>query len=446
VSGPAVPPREDLVRLAESGDPTRFLREANRLHPSDLSDILAELNPDIRLRLVQALPPDVVSEALAEMEVEEHPEAVLEALNPEQAAGIVDELPPDDAVDLIAELAPEKATGILARVAHRADLERLLRYDEATAGGLMTTELVAVEQDVAAAAAIEEIRRQGEEVESFYQVYCVDERRRLVGLLSLQRLVLAPPARPVREIMEPALAVAAPQLDQEEVARLMARYNVAAVPVVDADGVLLGRVTFDDVIDVVEQESTEDLLRFGGVSGTEELGGSWWEAARRRLPWLFVNTLTALLAASVVWVFQESINALVLLAVFMPIVAGQGGNAGTQALAVTVRRLALGQIARDREWSVVGKELTVGAFNGLAVGSAVGVLAALAGGTPQLGLVVTLAMWANLAFAGLVGSTVPLVLQRFGADPAIASSIFVTPLTDACGFLLLLGLASWVLL
>jgi magnesium transporter len=435
-----------LLDLAASGDLNRFLREASRLHASDLSDVLAQLDSEVRLRLVQALPPRVVSEALAEMEEEEHPEAVLAALNPEQAADIVDELPPDDAVDLIAELPLDKATRILAAVAHRADLERLLRYDESTAGGLMTTEFVAVRDTVPAGEAIEQIRRQGEEVPDLYQVYCVDETRRLTGLLSLQRLVLAPTDRPVRDIMETALAVAAPDLDQEEVARLMARYNVAAVPVVDVDGRLLGRVTFDDVIDVVEQESTEDLLRFGGVPQGELLGGTWWEAARLRLPWLFVNTVTALLAASVVWAFQDAIGALVLLAVFMPIVAGQGGNAGTQALAVTVRRIALGHIPQGQEWTVVGKEIAVGAFNGLAVGLAVGILAALVGRTPALGFVVTLAMWANLAVAGLVGSLVPLVLQRFGADPAIASSIFVTPVTDACGFLLLLSLASWVLL
>lgn len=442
----AGPLREGLLTLAGSGDIARFLREARQLHPSDLSDILAQLDPEARLRLVHALPAATVSEALAEMEAGEHPEAVLAALQPEQAAHIVDELPPDDAVDLIAELPPEKAARILAAAAHRADLEQLLRYDESTAGGLMTTEFVAVRESVPAGEAIEQIRRRGEEVPDLYQVYCVDGAGRLSGLLSLQRLVLAPPDQPVREIMEPALAVASPGLDQEEVARLMARYNVAAVPVVDADGRLLGRVTFDDVIDVVEQESTEDLLRLSGVPQTEHLAGTWWEAARHRLPWLFVNTLTALLAAAVVWAFQDTINALVLLAVYMPIVAGQGGNAGTQALAVTVRRLALGQIPKGQEMSVVGKEIAVGAFNGLAVGIAVGLLAALFDGTPTLGLVVTLAMWANLAVAGLVGSLVPLLLQRFGADPAVASSMFVTPVTDACGFLLLLGLASWVLL
>jgi magnesium transporter len=446
VSAPGRSQQQTVLAGAAEGDINRFLREASQLHPSDLSDVLARLDPDIRLRLVQALPPAVVSEALAEMEHEEHPEAVLAALNPVEAANIVDQLHPDDAADLIAELPPEKATRILASVAHRSDLERLLRYDESTAGGLMTTEFVAVQETVGAAAAIEQIRQQGEEVPDLYQIYCVDGDRRLTGLLSLQRLVLAPPDQPVRQIMEPVLAVAGPDLDQEEVARLMARYNVAAVPVVDADGRMLGRVTFDDVIDVVEQESTEDLLRLSGVPQGEYLAGTWWEAARLRLPWLFVNTLTALLAATVVWAFQDAINALVLLAVYMPVVAGQGGNAGTQALAVTVRRLALGQIPGGQEWTVVGKEIAVGAFNGLAVGAAVGILAVLFGGTGTLGLVVTLAMWANLAVAGLVGSLVPLLLQRCGADPAVASSMFVTPVTDACGFLFLLGLASWMLL
>jgi magnesium transporter len=227
---------------------------------------------------------------------------------------------------------------------------------------------------------------------------------------------------------------------------MMAHYNVAAVPVVDHLGRLLGRITFDDVVDVVEAETTEDLLRFGGVSGDEELAAPWFDAVRGRLPWLYVNTITAFLAAAVVFLFQNTISALVVLTVYMPIVAGQGGNAGTQALAVTVRRLALGLIPRGRGLEVIGKEVLVGATNGVAVGLAVGLVAALAGGTPLLGLVVALAMWGNLIVAGLLGSVVPLVLQRMGADPAVSSSVFVTPVTDAFGFLLLLGLASWLLL
>jgi magnesium transporter len=237
-----------------------------------------------------------------------------------------------------------------------------------------------------------------------------------------------------------------PDLDQEEVARLMARYNLPSVAVVDDFGRLLGRVTFDDVIDVVEAETTEDLLKFGGVSPDEELGGGWIEAVRSRLPWLYVNLLTASLAAGVVYAFRDTIAATLALAVWMPVIAGMGGNAGTQALAVTVRRLALGLIPSHLFLRVVGKEVLVGITNGLAIGAVVGLAAALLGEGVRLGLVVFLAMAGNLLVAGFAGAFIPIVLERFGVDPAIASSIFVTTFTDVCGFVLLLGLAGWLLL
>ncbi len=214
--------------------------------------------------------------------------------------------------------------------------------------------------------AIEEIRRQAEEMEGFYQVFVVDPANRLVGLLPLKELVTSPPDRSVREFMEAAEITVTPDRDQEDVARLMARYNVPSVPVVDANGVLLGRVTFDDVIDVVEAETTEDLLQFGGVSADEELGAPWTDAVRSRLPWLYVNLLTAFAAASVVLVFSDAIQELKWLAVFMPIIAGMGGNAGTQALAVSVRRIALGQVPIGHEFRIVGKEVLVGLANGFA--------------------------------------------------------------------------------
>jgi magnesium transporter len=437
---------DELRRVAEAGDVARFLRYAKRVHPSDLSDVLAQLDADLQLRLVKALPPAVVSEALAEMDDAEHPEDLLAALGPEQAAGIVDHLEDDDAADLIGDLPPETAQRILASVANRADVERLLAYEEDTAGGLMTTAVVAVPTGITMADALESVRRQSEEVEDYFQVYCVEDDGTLAGVLSLRRLVASRPDQLVRDVMDAPVGTATPEQDQEDVARMMAHYNVAAVPVVDHLGRLLGRITFDDVVDVVEAETTEDLLRFGGVSGDEELAAPWFDAVRGRLPWLYVNTITAFLAAAVVFLFQNTISALVVLTVYMPIVAGQGGNAGTQALAVTVRRLALGLIPRGRGMEVIGKEVLVGATNGVAVGLAVGLVAALAGGTPLLGLVVALAMWGNLIVAGLLGSVVPLVLQRLGADPAVSSSVFVTPVTDAFGFLLLLGLASWLLL
>jgi magnesium transporter len=226
----------------------------------------------------------------------------------------------------------------------------------------------------------------------------------------------------------------------------MARYNVAAVPVVDQDGRLIGRVTFDDVIDVVEAEMTEDLLKFSGVDPHEDLSGPWTQAVRRRLPWLYVNLLTAGLAGAVVYLFQETVTRVVLLAVWMPIIAGMGGNAGTQALAVTVRLLSRQQIRPGQALDVIWKEALVGLVKGIAVGAVVAVVAWLQGGDSTLGLVVLLAMTGNLLVAGFVGAFTPIVLQRVGVDPAVASSVFVTALTDVCGFVLLLGLGTALLL
>jgi magnesium transporter len=395
---------------------------------------------------VRALPAELSSQALAEMPEDAHAEETLAALDPEQAAEIVEELEDDDAADILRELDPETKEHILQAVEDRVEVERLLRYDEETAGGRMTTHLVTVRDIATTTEALDEIRRQSEEVEEFYQVFVVDGQRRLVGVLPFKALVVNRPDRMVREYMSEADIVVRPETDQEEVARLMARYNLPSVAVVDEGGRLLGRVTIDDVIDVVEAESTEDLLKFGGVSPDEELAAPWTDAVRSRLPWLTVNLFTAFLAGGVVYLFQETVQRTVALAVWIPVIAGMGGNAGTQALAVTVRRLALGLIPSDRLVRVVGKEVLVGITNGLAIGTLVGIAASLMGEGPGLGLVVFLAMSGNLLVAGFAGAFIPVVLERFGVDPAIASSIFVTTFTDVCGFLLLLGLAGWLLL
>jgi magnesium transporter len=437
---------EWMVDLVRNGEIPVFVRRAHDFEPADLADVLAALDEEERVAVVQALPPELSSQALAELPEDAHAEQTLAALSPARAAEIVEELEDDDAVGILRELEPETQEAILQEVEDRAEVERLLKYEEETAGGRMTTHLVTVRDSATAAEALEEIRRQSEEVEDFYQVFVVDDERRLVGILPFKSLVVSRPERRIRDFMEPADISVKPDLDQEEVARLMARYNLPSVAVVDDAGRLLGRVTFDDVIDVVEAETTEDLLKFGGVSPDEELAAPWTESVRSRLPWLYVNLLTAFLAGSVVYFFQDTLQRTVLLAVWMPIIAGMGGNAGTQALAVTVRRLALGLIPEHRLLGVVGKEVLVGVTNGLAVGVVVGIVAALVGDQAMLGLVVFLAMTVNLLVAGFAGAFIPVVLERLGVDPAIASSIFVTTFTDTFGFLLLLGLAGWLLL
>jgi magnesium transporter len=280
-------------------------------------------------------------------------------------------------------------------------------------------------------------------------VWVVDGERRLLGTLNLDRLVMAEPRSSIADIVEEPVATVLPNVDQEEVGRLIARYNVVSLPVVDEQGILLGRITFDDVIDVLEAEQTEDILQMAGLGhGDEALRYTWQQSVRARMPWLLVNLGTAALAAAVVYVFSETIESFVILAAIMPIVAGLGGNAGTQALAVTARSLAVDSGPNDAGAlrRHVGREVTVGLVNGAVLGSVVAVLAMLLGGDPMLGLVVLLAMWGNLAVAGFLGSFVPSIMDRLGLDPAVSSSMFVTPFTDLCGFLFLLGLASALLL
>lgn len=441
--------KERLLEFFETGDVASLRDAAEQLHPSDLADMVEELDEDERVGFVSALPVELASEALAEMSAGEERADLLAALLPEKRAELLLELADDDAVDLIGELEPEDQQRVLDDLPDELNFRGLLDYDEDSAGGIMTTELVSVSLYLTAAEALEEVRRRGREVEGFYTVFVVDDARRLVGTLRLDDLVIADPAQPILGLVEAPLATVFPTTDQEDVGRLIARYNLASIAVVDEEGVLVGRITFDDVIDVIESEQTEDIFLMAGVGPDEgALRYSWQESVRARIPWLFVNLLTAAAASSVVYTFSETIENVVILAAIMPIVAGLGGNAGTQALAVTVRTIALdGGVEPLRELAgMVGRELAVGAVNGAIIGGVVALLATLVGGDPVLGVVVLLAMWGNLVVAGFLGSFVPSVLNRLGADPAVASSMFVTPFTDLFGFLFLLSLASAFLL
>lgn len=442
----------DLLReILEAGDEAElraFL--ATFEHGSDLAYLLEELDEEDRARVVGVLADDpaLAAEALAEMEPDEHPEESLAALPPAQLAAVVAELSDDDAADMIGELEPEDQARVLAALPHQeaGEIRELLAYDEESAGGIMTTELVAVPLHLTAAEAIAEVRQQAHEVGNFYVVFVVDGEGVLHGTLPLPSLVTADPAARVADLVEQVPATVLPETDQEEVGRIVARYNLTVVPVVDLAGRLIGGVTFDDVIDIIEAESTEDLLKFSGVGGEEEIRGGWADAVRSRIPWLLVNVLTATFGAAVVYLFEDTIARMAMLAVLMPMVAGLGGNSGTQALAVTVRRIALSQERLRGRWGIVRKEFLVGLTNGLVVGTVVSVCAFALAGDARLGAVVMLAMWMNLTVGSFAGAFVPIVLERLNVDPAIASSMFVTAFTDMAGFFLLLGLASQFLL
>ena len=324
------------------------------------------------------------------------------------------------------------------------ELKGLLQYDEETAGGLMTTELVEVEARLTAGQAIEQVRAQGQEVEDFYTVFVVDVDRRLLGTLRLDDLIIAHPEESIEALVEEPVATVMPDVDQEQVGRLIARYNLAAIAVVTEAGELLGRITFDDVIDVIEAEQTEDIFRLAGVTDEDELKHTWTQSVRTRLPWLLLNLLTASLAASVILLFEETIDAVITLVFIAPIIAAMGGSSGTQSLAVTIRRITIQGSGSARGF--VAKEILIGLVNGAVLGGGIAAIAFVLDGDPMLGMVVFLAMWGNQVVAGFAGAFIPTTLDRMGVDPSVASSVFVHTLTDLCGFFLLLGLASKLLL
>lgn len=440
---------EQVLGLLEARDYEGLSGALQGMHASDLADLVEHLEDEERLALFHHLPSDQAADALAEMEEVERPGELLLQLEPERAAEIVHEMADDDAADVIGDLEPEQQAQVLAAVADEqaAEIEELLTFPEESAGGLMTREVLSVSTRLTAGEAIAEIRRQAHEDFDFYTIFVVDPDGTFRGVVALRDLVIADPAVLIAELTEEPPAVVNVETDQEEVGKILSRYNLASLGVVDALGRLVGRITFDDVIDVVEAEATEDIFRFAAVSDEEEVRGTTVDAIKSRLPWLILSVVTAVVASSVVFVYQSTIEAMALLAVAMPVIAGVGGNAGTQALAVTIRRIALSEETVGERLGVIWKELVVGLVNGLVIGIVAAVLGLLfTDAGIMFGVVVLLAMWGSLVVASFAGAFIPIFLERIGVDPAVASSPFVTTLTDLWGFFLLLGLATAVLM
>ncbi len=435
---------EDLFEGPEQ-DLRAFLDE---LHPSEIAKILELIKEKKQLILISLLPIDIASEAISEMDPESHPEKLLEVLNSELVTNIVEELSYDDATDIVSQLSEEKREEILDNIDKEdaSEIRKLLTYNEETAGGLMSTEFIQIHRSLNKRDALEEVAHQSEETENFYAIYVVDNDEHLVGTVSLKNLIKAKPYTQIDELLDDELIFVYTDTDQEDVAQLLSQYNLPGIPVVDKTMHLLGVVSFDDVMDVLEEETTEDILKIANVSDEEELSGNWKDALKSRVPWLMVNMFTAFLASSVVYIFQPTIQKITLLATFMPIIAGMGGNAGTQALAVTIRRISLNTLPDSKVIGTIKKEVLVGLMNGLIFGTVVAVVASLNNHSPLLGLVVFLAMFGNLLIAGITGASVPIILEKLGFDPAVASSIILTAFTDTLGFLLILGIGSYFLL
>jgi magnesium transporter len=410
-------------------------------HASEIAILFESLQQDDKERIINLLSVEVASEVIAEMHEETHPEELLLQLHPEKRTEIVEELDYDDATDIISQLEEHEQKEILRDLSEddASSIRNLLRYAEDTAGGIMNSEFIKINLNLNKQDAVVELIKQSEEIEEFYTIFVVDDDNVFHGIVSLKDIIKAKGNEKITALVKAEVAWVYPETDQEEVARLISQYNLTSIPVVDHEMHLLGRITFDDVIDVIEDENTEDILKISGVSEDEELSGHWLDAVKSRLPWLIINLGTAFLASAVVRYFEPTLAKVAVLTAYMTIIAGMGGNAATQALAVTVRRISLYDLTDRQAYRTVLKEFTVGLINGAVTGLIVLVVALFFDSNPLLGVVIFLAMTGNLVVAGITGAGIPLMLKRVGIDPAIASSIIITTFTDVFGFFFTIG-------
>jgi magnesium transporter len=436
------------IKKALEGDDAELQKVLDEYHASEIAILFERLPLESRERIINVLPSDTASEVIAEMHEEQDAGELLINLHPDKRSEIVEELDYDDATDIISQLDEEDQHEILEDLDEEdaSNIRALMNYAEDTAGGLMNSEIIRVNIGLDKKDALDEIIRQSEEMEDFYVVYVVDDQNILQGILSIKSILKARGDARVRDLVQTDYVYVKAGLDQEEVADLISQYNLTSIPVVDDDMRLLGRVTVDDIIDVMEEENTEDLLKISGVSEDEELSGNWRDAVKSRLPWLIINLGTAYLAASIIRHFDGTVAKLPVISAYMTIIAGMGGNAATQSLAVTVRRISLSDLTDSQAYQTVLKEFLVGMINGASNGIIVFFIALFYDSKPILGLVLFLAMTGNLIIAGLTGASIPLILKRVGIDPAVASSIIITTFTDCAGFLLPLWLATKFLL
>jgi magnesium transporter len=436
-----------LRRLLASGAAGRAERLLARMQPADIAPLLSGLTPDeIRVAIELLFRQRRAASVVRELPPELLP-AVTAALADQRLAEVIGRLEMDDMLELVAGLPEERRAEVVAHLspAKREELEKAERYPTSSAGRVMTTQFVALDEKLTAQQAIERIRGAGDEIGSIFYLYVVDEAGRLRGVIPLRRLVTAPPDRSVSELMITEPVSVGADADQETAAQLVARYDLLALPVTDTDGRMLGVITVDDVIDVIHEEATEDMYLLAGLSEEDRVFSPALLSVRRRLPWMLANLGTCFLAAWVVGLFERALEQVVTLAVFMPVVAGMGGNGGIQAVTVITRGIALGEIEFSTGLRAVGKELGVGLLVGLLTGLVSAVFAFLWQGDPWLGLTLVLAMMVTLGVAGLAGAAVPLLLQAMRLDPALGAGVIVTTFTDVFGFFSFLGIATLLL-
>jgi len=436
-----------IIDAVEAQDARALAVELEPLHAADVADLLEQLGGSQRRALLALYGKEIDGDILSELD-EGIREEVIDAMPREALAEAVRDLDTDDVVDLIEDLEHDDQDFILQSLESddRAAVESSLSWPEQSAGRLMQSETVAVPQDWQVGQAIDHMRASEMLPDQFYHVILVDERHRPTGYVTLGRLLASRREVALSEIVEDTFRTVEVTQDEGDVALMFNKYHLISMPVVDPAGRLAGVITIDDAMTVLDEEHEEDMLRMAGVGDESSLSDGVWDTVRQRLPWLFVNLLTAILASQVIGQFETTIAALVVLAALMPIVASMGGNAGTQSLTVAVRALATRDLTASNAARVVRRELIVGMFNGVVLAVVMGAAAWMFyGGPAMMGFVIGAAMVINLSVAALAGVLVPLVLNRLKLDPALASGTFVTTVTDVVGFFSFLGLASIIL-
>jgi magnesium transporter len=435
---------DKVLDAVEAGDDETARELVRPLHPADVADLIELARRDEREGLVKALAGIVSPDVLAELN-DYVREDLLDELEPQQVAEIAGQLDTDDAVAMIEDLDRDEQQAVLQRMEpdDRAAVEEALGYPAESAGRLMQRELCAVPEHWNVGQVIDYLRSTRDLPDDFWEVFVVNPVHHPVGTCKLSLILRTPRKTPVREIMQPEQTLIPVDMDQEDVALRFQKYALVSAAVVDDEGRLVGMITVDDVVHIIQEEAGEDVLALSGAAG-EDINEPTLLTVRRRLFWLVINLGTAMIAASVVSLFQGEIGKYAVLAVLMPIVAGMGGNAGTQTLAVAVRALATNQLTESNTLRAFGRELTVAFANGISLGALIGTGVALIFGNPLLGTVMGAAMVITNLAAGLGGIFVPVTLERFRIDPAVSSAVFVTTITDVTGFFSFLGLAAVV--
>ena len=435
-----------ILDAAERGDHAELVALTAPLHPADIADMLEQIGSGDRTRVILGLGGDLDGAVLSELD-EGLREEVIATLDPEALAGAIRDLESDDVVDLIEDLDEPQQAAVLEALERRDRyaVERALTYPEESAGRLMQREVTAVPEHFTVGQAIDWLREHDDLPEQFYHMILVDPAWRPTGYVTLGRILSARRDVRLRDLAEETFRTIPAAQDEGEVAYAFNQYHLISAPVVGEDGRLVGVITIDDAMQVLNEENEEDILRLAGV-GDESLSDRTLQIARQRFPWLAVNLVTAILASMVIAQFEDVIAAIVALAVLMPIVASMGGNAGTQSLTVAVRALATKDLTGANVWRVLRREVMASLINGLIFAVLIGVIGVVWFGTLDLGYVIAAAMVINLAVAGFAGLMIPLALDRLGVDPALASGAFVTTVTDVVGFFAFLGLAALVLL